>query len=150
MSGPETSIIIAEDDDEYYALVQEALEPAGFSKSRFRVKDGQELLDFLLKKGDFRDRKDLSAASLVLLDLNLPKKDGREILKEVRRHPLLGRLPVIIFTSSHSVEDIELCYQLGCSSFIVKPIRYPRLIEVLKEIRTYWYETVELPILNTF
>src|SRR5207244_13589226 len=105
------------------------------------VEDGEQLLDFLHHRGEYGDGAKTPRPGLILLDLNMPKKDGREI----KADPNLRRIPIVVLTTSKAEEDIYRTYDLGVSSFITKPVTFEGLVEVMKTLRTYWLEMVELP-----
>jgi CheY-like chemotaxis protein len=131
-------ILMADDDDDDFLLAQKALKESKLLNTLHRVKDGQELLDYL----HYEDRR----PGVVLLDLNMPRKDGREALKEIKGDPDLCDIPVIIFTTSKAEEDIYKSYKLGVNSFITKPVTFESLIQVMRTLGKYWFEIVELPI----
>jgi CheY-like chemotaxis protein len=106
------------------------------------VNNGEEALKFLRREGEYRDA---ALPSLILLDLKMPRVNGFEVLKELKKDEKLRVLPVIVFTSSEKNEDIELAYRLGCNSYIVKPVKFDEFIKVMEEIRRYWLETSEIP-----
>lgn len=138
-------ILIAEDDEDYFLLTQEALTQAGIAKHIHWVKDGEEMMDYLLRQGLYSDPLASPRPDIILLDLNMPKKDGREALKEMKSNPALAAIPVIVLTTSREEKDVVRSYQDGASSFIRKPLSYNRLVDILKAFRQYWLETVELP-----
>lgn len=131
-------ILMADDDDDDFLLAQKALKQSKLLNTLKRVKDGEELLEYLRGK----DRR----PGVVLLDLNMPRKDGREALKEIKGDPELCDIPVIIFTTSKAEEDIFKSYQLGVNSFITKPVTFESLIQVMQTLGKYWFEIVELPV----
>ncbi len=134
---------MADDDDDDYLLTKKALEESKLLNTLIRVKDGEELLDFLKAHGKFK--KEAVRPGVILLDLNMPRKDGREALKEIKADPSLSGIPVVIFTTSKAEEDIYRSYQLGSNSFITKPVTFENLITVMKTLGAYWFEIVELP-----
>ena len=109
------------------------------------VKDGEELMDYLYCRGRYANPENTSPPGLILLDLNMPKKDGREALREIKTNPTFKHIPVIILTTSKAEEDIQLSYSLGANSFIIKPVTFASLVEVMKTIGKYWFDIVELP-----
>lgn len=139
------SILIAEDDFEDRMLVKEALEENRLVNNIHFVENGEELVDYLKNKGKYADKSLYPAPGLILLDLNMPKKDGREALKEIKSDPILRRIPVIVLTTSKAEEDIVKTYDLGVSSFITKPVTFSSLVDVMKTLSKYWFEIVELP-----
>jgi len=136
-------ILMADDDDDDYLLTKKALGESKLLNTLIRVKDGEELLDYLHGRGRFVKRA--VRPSVILLDLNMPRKDGRESLKEIKSDPSLNDIPVVIFTTSKAEEDIIRSYRLGGNSFITKPVTFRKLITVMKTLGKYWFEIVELP-----
>ena len=143
--GRPISILMADDDPEDRFLAKEALEEAKLANSLQFVEDGEELLDFLKHRGQYTDSEAFPRPGLILLDLNMPKMDGREALAEIRTDADLRSIPVVVLTTSKAEEDILRTYDLGGSSFIAKPVRFEGLIEVMKVLEKYWFEIVELP-----
>lgn len=143
--GKPITILLADDDEEDRMLTSDALTESRVANDLRFVTDGDELLDYLYRKGKFSDPQDSPRPGLILLDLNMPRKDGREALREIKADPELRRIPVIILTTSKAEEDIYRTYDLGANSFITKPVHFPALVDVMKEIGRYWIEIVELP-----
>lgn len=143
----DTSIVIlmADDDDDDFLLTQKALKESKLLNKLYRVKDGEELLDYLYKRGSFADDPSCTRPGVILLDLNMPRKDGREALREIKDDPDLRDIPVVVFTTSKAEEDIYKSYKLGVNSFITKPVTFEALIQVMKTLGKYWFEIVELP-----
>lgn len=139
-------ILLAEDDEDDYLLIRDALKESRVSNDIHWVRDGEELMHYLHRQGDYEDPKKSPKPGIILLDLNMPKKDGREALKEIKSHPVLHNLPVVILTTSKSDEDIIRSYGLGVNSYIRKPVRFDDFVEVIKTLGKYWFEIVELPI----
>lgn len=139
-------ILMADDDDDDYFLTKKALKKSHLLNELCRVKDGQELMDFLLGKGAYKTNKKCQRPGVILLDLNMPKKDGREALREIKSNPELKDIPVIVFTTSKAEEDIYKSYKLGVNSFITKPVTFERLLEVVSALGKYWFEIVQLPV----
>lgn len=138
-------ILMADDDDDDYLLTQKALKESKLLNTLCRVKDGEELLEYLRQEGDFKDNATCARPGVILLDLNMPRKDGREALKEIKSDPRLRDIPVVVFTTSKAEEDIYRSYQLGVNSFITKPVTFDGLIRVMQTLGKYWFEIVELP-----
>ena len=140
----EFTILIANDDEDTRFLVQEALREVRLAIRSEFVENGEQVLDYLYRRGEYAgsnwDRPDL-----ILLDLNMPRLDGREALTLIRSDPDLQQIPVVILTTSHRSGDILLCYRLGANSFISKPVTFERLVEVMKTLCQYWFEIVSLP-----
>lgn len=140
------TILMADDDPDDRLLVKEAFEENRLINELATVEDGEELMDFLYKRGKFADST--VTPGLILLDLNMPRKSGHEALREIKADPKLRRLPVVILTTSKAEEDIIRSYDLGVNSFIVKPVTFEALVELIKEIDKYWFQIVELPKLD--
>ena len=139
------TILMAEDDAEDRMLAREALEESRLANDLRFVEDGEELMDYLHHWGRYSDPSNSPFPGLVLLDLNMPRKDGREALREIKDDPQLRRIPIVVLTTSKAEEDIHRTYDLGASSFITKPVKFEGLVEVMKALRQYWFEIVELP-----
>jgi CheY-like chemotaxis protein len=138
-------ILMAEDDADDRLLVRDAFSECGTTdKVRF-VADGEELVDYLLHRGKYTKHSESPRPDLILLDLNMPRKDGREALKEIRAHSELRRVPVVVFTTSRADTDIERVYELGANSFITKPAGFDALVATVTQLMGYWFGTVELP-----
>lgn len=135
---------MADDDDDDYLLTKKALMESKLLNDLHRVKDGEELLQYLRRDGSDGD-KPCARPGVILLDLNMPKMDGREALKELKSDPNLKNIPVVVFTTSKADEDIVRSYQLGVNSFITKPVKFEDLIQVMQALGKYWFEIVELP-----
>ncbi|WKN44367.1 response regulator [Tunicatimonas pelagia] len=138
------TILMADDDPDDRILTKDALEENYLANDLHFVEDGEELMDYLLHRGEYNDTN-APKPGLILLDLNMPRKDGREALAEIKAHPKLKHIPVIVLTTSKAEEDIFKTYDLGVSSFITKPVTFEGLVEVTKAIGTYWFGIVELP-----
>lgn len=140
------TILIAEDDHEDRLLAKKALISNKLLENNINfVEDGEMLMDYLYNKGEFSDKNKYPHPGIILLDLNMPKKDGREALKEIKSDEKLRHIPVVVLTTSKAEEDIFKTYDLGVSSFITKPVTFDALINVMKVLSTYWFEIVELP-----
>lgn len=140
------TILIAEDDEDDYLLISDTLREYRVNNDIRWVKDGEDLLDYLLQRGEYAgDGAKAPRPALILLDLNMPRKDGREALKEIKSHPTLRRIPVVILTTSKSDEDIIRSYDLGVNSYIRKPMRFSDFVEEVRTLGRYWFEIVELP-----
>ncbi|MER2999330.1 response regulator [Pontibacter populi] len=138
-------ILIADDDAEDRMLVKEALEESRLNNNIQFVENGEELMDYLNNRGKYEDKDKYPTPGLILLDLNMPKKDGREALKEIKNEDHLRMIPVVVLTTSKAEEDILRTYDLGVSSFITKPVTFGSLVDVMKTLSKYWFEIVELP-----
>ena len=140
-------ILIAEDDADDRYLLQTAFSEAGYAEQIDFVENGVELLSYL--HNGFSEDGTIELKSLpgfILLDLNMPKKDGREVLKEIKQHPIFKKIPVIVFTTTKNEIEIKRCYDLGANSYIVKPISFDALLKVVENIRSYWFHTVSIPV----
>lgn len=134
-------ILVADDDADDRFLIKEAFEESSLANTLDFVEDGVELMDYL--KSSYAGDKELPG--LILLDLNMPKKDGREALKEIKSDPTLKRIPVVVLTTSKAEEDIFRTYDLGVNSFITKPVTFDGLVEVIQSLSNYWRQIVRLP-----
>lgn len=139
-------ILMADDDDDDYLLTKKALKENKLLNTLARVEDGEQLLDYLKKRGKYKNSA--VRPGVILLDLNMPKKDGREALRDIKSDPDLQDIPIVIFTTSKAEEDIYRSYQLGSNSFITKPVTFENLIMVMNTFSQYWFEIVELPQIN--
>ena len=137
-------ILMAEDDTDDRLLVQEAFAECGVNEQLRFVADGEELLDYLMRRGQYAAVA-APRPGLILLDLNMPRKDGREALKEIRDDPDLRRIPIVVFTTSRADTDIRKVYELGANSFITKPAAFDALVTTVTKMVGYWFDLVELP-----
>ena len=131
-------ILYAEDDGEDFSLFLDAVQENGFSYNIHRVNDGQELVDFFSEETS-------KLPKLIISDLNMPKKNGLEAVREIRRKSLLFKIPIIIFSNSKSPEEVRLSYDLGVNSFIQKPLSYQEHLQCIKNIHNFWFQTAQLP-----
>lgn len=138
-------ILIAEDDPEDRMLTTDALDENSIHHGFHFVEDGEELMDYLNNRGPYENERDYPRPGLILLDLNMPRKDGREALQEIKRDPKLRRIPIVVLTTSKADEDVIRSYNLGVNSFITKPVSYNDLVEVIATLNKYWFQIVELP-----
>ncbi len=136
-------ILIAEDDEDDYILTMEALKEAGFSKEVHWVKDGEELIEYLHTMNKEKSKNE--QPRMIILDLNMPKKNGREALEEIKSNPDFRHITVIVLTTSKTEGDILNTYNLGVNSFIQKPVRFFELVKTFKVLTQYWFEIVKLP-----
>ena len=139
------ALLLAEDDDEDLEMTLDALKESRLSNDIRVTRDGEELMEYLLREGRYGDGADAPTPGLILLDLNMPRKDGREALAEIKSNPKLRKIPVIVLTTSKAEEDIVRSYDLGVNSFIAKPVTFSGLADAMKVLREYWFEIVELP-----
>ena len=138
-------ILMADDDEDDILLTQKALQKGKLLNTLYSVKDGEELLDYLQLQGNYTDPAKAPRPGIILLDLNIPKKDGREALREIKSHADLQDIPIVVFTTSKAEEDIYRSYKLGVNSFITKPVTFENMIEVMQALGKYWFEVVTLP-----
>src|SRR5262245_25603953 len=139
------TILMADDDADDRMLAHDAMRECRMS-NRFRcVEDGQELMDYLTRGGKYAV-EDAPRPGLIILDLNMPKKDGRQVLEEIKSNPELRRIPVVVLTTSKTDDDVMRSYDLGANSFITKPVTFDRLVEIVRTLGNYWFKTVELPV----
>ena len=138
------TILIADDDPEDRMLAAEALKESRLANDIRFVEDGEELVEYLHHRGRFSNPDDAPRPGVILLDLNMPRKDGREALREIKENPDLRRIPIIVLTTSKAEIDIYRSYDLGVNSFIVKPVTFDSLVEVMQVLRKYWFEIVEI------
>jgi CheY-like chemotaxis protein len=138
------TILIADDDPEDRMLAAEALKESRLANDVRFVEDGEELVDYLTYRGRFANPDDAPRPGVILLDLNMPRKDGREALREIKANADLRRIPIIVLTTSKAEIDIYRSYDLGVNSFIVKPVTFDSLVEVMHVIGRYWFEIVEI------
>ena len=144
-AGDAELILMAEDDPEDAMLARDALHEAKLINPLVEVEDGQQLMDYLHRDGVFAPPYPAVRPGLILLDLNMPKKDGKEVLAEIRSDPTLREIPVVVLTTSKADEDVLRSYSLGANSFIVKPVSFEGLVDVMRSIDDYWFEMVRLP-----
>ena len=140
------TILLADDDADDRMMASDALEESRLANDLRCVEDGEELMDYLHRRGKYAPPNDAPRPGLILLDLNMPRKDGREALKEIKAEPELRSIPVIVLTTSKAEEDIYRTYDLGVNSFITKPVNFESLVAVMKALGKYWFEIVELPV----
>lgn len=139
------TVLMAEDDEDDRMLLRKAFSHR-FEKSILHcVEDGVELMKYLRKDAPYNDESKYPRPQLVLLDLNMPKKDGRQVLREIKNDKELCKIPVIVLTTSRQQDDIENAYRLGSNSYITKPSSFEGLIDIARELENYWFKTVELP-----
>jgi CheY-like chemotaxis protein len=138
-------ILMAEDDSDDRLLVQDAIAECRWEGELRFVEDGEELLDYLCHRGKYSQPAAAPRPGLILLDLNMPKKDGREALREIKTDEELRRIPVVILTTSKADTDVSKIYDLGANSFISKPIEFNALVSLMRVLGQYWFSIVEMP-----
>jgi len=139
------TILYADDDAEDRMLVKDAWDESHVANKMAFVEDGEELMDYLHRRGKYNELANSRLPGLILLDLNMPRKDGREALKEIKADPVLRSIPIVVLTTSKAEEDIFRAYDLGVNSFIVKPVTFQSLVDLTVMLNRYWFEIVELP-----
>jgi len=144
MTAKPILILMAEDDADDRLLVKEALEESRVLNELRFVEDGEELLEYLRGQGRYAG-EDSTRPGLVLLDLNMPRKDGREALREIKADPELRRIPIVVMTTSKAEEDIFRSYDSGASSYITKPVTFDGLVEMMRGLNRYWFQVVVVP-----
>jgi CheY-like chemotaxis protein len=144
-SATPITILYADDDAEDRMLVKDAWEESHVANEMAFVEDGEELMDYLHRRGKYTGLANARLPGLILLDLNMPRKDGREALKEIKSDPVLRSIPIVVLTTSKAEEDIFRAYDLGVNSFIVKPVTFQSLVDLTVVLNRYWFEIVELP-----
>lgn len=137
-------ILMADDDVDDRMLAADAMQESRLGNALRFVEDGQELMDYLTRSGQYATA-DAPRPGLILLDLNMPRKDGRQALREIKNNPALRRIPVVILTTSKAEEDVLRSYDLGANSFIQKPVTFDGLVEIVRTLDRYWFSIVELP-----
>jgi CheY-like chemotaxis protein len=134
-------VLVAEDDPDDRQLLRDAFSETGYTNDLRFVSDGEELLAYLLRQ---ENSTDTPPPHIILLDFNLPRKDGREALAEIKQHPRLKKIPVIVLTTSSYEHDISLAYETGANSYIAKPVTFGQLCKIIESLSTYWLDIVDL------
>lgn len=146
MSNDETFVIVmADDDEDDRLLAKKAWSQSKLKNELHFVEDGVELLDYLHHRGAYAAPGSAPTPGLILLDLNMPRKDGRETLQEIRKDPRLRHIPVVVLTTSKAEEDVVRMYDLGVNSFITKPVTFDGLVNVVRTLGEYWIQIVRVP-----
>ncbi|MFL5814922.1 MAG: response regulator [Bdellovibrionia bacterium] len=138
------TLLVADDDADDRLMIKDALEENRLANDLHFVEDGEDLMDYLMKRGKYENTP-APRPGLILLDLNMPKKDGREALRDIKSNPALKDIPVVVLTTSKAEEDIFRTYNLGVNSFVTKPVTFGSLVDILRDLGKYWFEIVELP-----
>ncbi len=144
-NSPNTLIIIVEDSPEDYETTIRAFKKVGMKNKVLRFEMGDECLDYLFGRGEYEGQKNV-LPGLIMLDLNLPGTDGRDVLKSIKSDHKLKKIPVVVLTTSKDLIDIEKCYQHGANSYIQKPVDFNGFIDAIKKLKEYWFEISILPI----
>jgi CheY-like chemotaxis protein len=138
------TILIADDDTDDRLFMDKALRQSGYTQNVQFVEDGEELMEYLRREGRYNEHN-APWPNLLILDLNMPRKNGFQALNEIKDDPQLRRLPVVVMTTSSADEDVLKTYNLGVNSFVTKPFNFNRLVEMVGALKTYWIDTVKLP-----
>jgi len=139
---------MAEDDEDDYLLSKDAFERCCPGIELLWVRDGEELMDYLNRRGSFNNGEKFPMPALILLDLNMPRKDGREALREIKADPRLRSLPVVILTTSNAEEEIARAYDSGANTFIRKPVGFDQFVDLMTGINHYWLKLARLPVVQ--
>ena len=143
--GAEITILIADDDEDDRLMLRDAFGEARLGIDLRAVTDGVELLEYLQRRGRYADAAQSPRPALILLDLNMPRMDGREALAMIKKDPALRAIPIVVLTTSKDEQDVASTYDLGVNAFITKPVTYLGLVEVMKVVTRFWLEIVDLP-----
>lgn len=138
-------ILIADDDPDDRLLTQEAFAESRLTNSIHFVENGEELMNYLQRQGKYQDAAIAPRPGIILLDLNMPRKDGREAIRDIKADPTLRHIPIVVLTTSNTEQDIRHSYDLGVSSFIIKPVTFAGLVKLIQALAHYWFEIVQLP-----
>ncbi len=138
------TVLVADDDEDDRSFIRKAWEKSRVANTLRFVEDGEELTEYLHHNGRYSDPGSAPRPAVILLDLNMPKKDGREALREIKANPELRQIPVIVLTASQAESDICRSYDLGANSYITKPVTFEALVDVLRVLGKYWIEIVEV------
>lgn len=138
-------ILMAEDDPDDRLLAKDAVAESNIEADLHFVENGEELLDYLWHRGKFNDLSLSPRPGLIILDLNMPRKDGKEVLRDIKNDPDLRRIPVVVLSTSRADTDVGTIYELGANSFISKPVKFNALVKLIKTVGEYWFRIVELP-----
>jgi CheY-like chemotaxis protein len=145
-SGQPITILMADDDEDDRELTRDALQDSRLAKEMRFVVDGQDLIDYLRRQGPYAEPSTQTPRpGIILLDLNMPRKDGREALAEIKADESLREIPIVVLTTSKDEDDVHRTYALGANSFITKPVTHTGLVDVMRSLTEYWFDVVELP-----
>lgn len=139
------TILMADDDPDDRMLTIRALKKGRLANHVETVGDGEELMDYLLRRGEYADPRSSPRPGIILLDLNMPRMDGREALREIKSHPDLRRIPVVVLSTSETEEDILRSYDLGVNAFVTKPVSFNGLVDAVQKLGQFWLQVVRLP-----
>lgn len=138
-------ILLVDDDPGDQELTRRALQDDLVKTELYTVGDGEEALDYMFRRGRYSDPSTSPRPDLIMLDLNMPKMNGREVLKALKQNPEVARIPVVIMTTSQQEADILRSYDLGCNSYVQKPVDMEQFVQAIRRLGTYWFEVVTLP-----
>lgn len=138
-------ILLVEDSDEDFEITVRAFRKSGMVNEIFRCRDGDEALDYLHQRGEFAEIEKAPRPGMILLDLNMPGTDGKEVLQEIREVPELRKIPVIVLTTSTDERDVAACYELGANSYIEKPVSLSGYVDAIQRMKDYWFKIVVFP-----
>lgn len=138
-------ILLADDDPDDRMLTQRALKKSRLANRLVMVEDGEELMSYLRREGEYAAPEKSPRPGLILLDLNMPRKDGREALEEIKSDPVFRRIPVVVLTTSEAEQDILRSYDLGVNAFVTKPVTFDGLATAIQKLGEFWFEIVKLP-----
>ncbi|HYH45973.1 MAG TPA: response regulator [Thermoanaerobaculia bacterium] len=144
-STPNQPILLVEDSPEDVEATRRAFQRSGLRNPIHHCADGDEALDYLLRRGAYEPPAEAPRPGIILLDLNLPGTDGREVLEEVKRHEEIKHIPVIVLTTSNDERDVAACYRLGANSYVQKPVDLEGFLKAIERLNGYWFEVVILP-----
>ncbi len=139
------TVLLIEDNPRDVRLTQRAFVQAGLKHDLRIVRDGDEALAYLYREGAYVDPKDAPRPDVILLDLNLPRMGGHEVLQRLKQDPRFKSVPIIVLTTSGRADDIRLAYESGANAYLLKPVEFGRFTEVMGQLVTFWFETIELP-----
>lgn len=143
--GKSFTILMADDDADDCLLVHHAMRETEHTCDLRFVQDGEELFDYLHRRGQYANGQAAPRPDLILLDLKMPKKDGREVLRDIKTDPDFKRIPIVALTTSTAEDDIRFCYEMGANSYVTKPVTFRNLVDIMNTLCKYWFEVVELP-----
>jgi CheY-like chemotaxis protein len=135
-------ILIADDDHDDCELIRDAFYESRLLNQLIFVHDGEDLLRYLNREGKFADEAKYPWPGLILLDLNMPRKDGREALREIKNNPTFEKIPIVVLTTSRAEEDVYRTYQMGVSDFVTKPVTFEALVQIIQDLKKFWVQIV--------
>ena len=145
LNASQKIMIVDDSDDDYSATVRALSRDGGLQNPLHRCEDGQQALDYLFRRGFCNDEDKADLPGIILLDLNMPRIDGRRVLEELKKDDRLKRIPVIVMTNSNADRDIDECYRLGANTYINKPFEWAEFCKVIRHLKEYWFEIASIP-----